>query len=386
MPIIGYILADSAHFAQLIERLKLGETLRSNGFTAWITLLVSIFIGMAAGKFAQTILRKLGKALMTRDAVLRGTMFNNAAGPASLALICCGLTLGLSQLTLAPQLLPMRHKTGVLLFTFSLAWLLYNLVDVLDVALRNVTAKTESKLDDQMVPLLRKALRMFLVVIFGLFTAENVFGADITAWVTGLGICGLAVSLAAQESIKNLFGSITIFLDRPFAVGDAVAFCGYEGSVEEIGFRSTKLRTAFGHVVTVPNSKIVDGTVENIARRPNIRRQIDLPLACHTPPEKVEQAARILREILASAEIAGEFDLEKNPPRVFFADITSASLNLRVLYWFASSDYWKFTEHAERFNLKLLHAFDEAEIELAVAGQMLAPHRETKPRVVRAAA
>src|SRR5690606_23160639 len=132
------------------------------------------------------------------------------------------------------------------LYIIAIGWFIYNLVDLVDIALRRLTAKTASKLDDMIAPLIRKALRIFVVVIFVLFVAENVFGADITAWLAGLGIAGLAVSLSAQDSIKNLFGSITILLDKPFPVGDRIIFNGTDGFIEEIGFRSTRIRTFGG--------------------------------------------------------------------------------------------------------------------------------------------
>ena len=123
-----------------------------------------------------------------------------------------------------------------------------------------------------MVPLITKTIRVFLLVIMALFAAENVFQANISAWLAGLGIAGLAVSLAAQDSIKNVFGSITILMDQPFAQGDFVKMASFSGTVEEVGFRSTRLRTPEGSIVTIPNSEVANASIENLARRPAIRR------------------------------------------------------------------------------------------------------------------
>lgn len=114
-----------------------------------------------------------------------------------------------------------------------------------------------------------------------------------------LGIAGLAVSLAAQDSIKNLFGSVTIFIDNPFSVGDRIVFSGTDGFVEEIGFRSTRIRTLTGHLVTVPNMKFIDEAVENITARPYIRRTMNMTITYDTPPDKIEQAVQIIRDLLA---------------------------------------------------------------------------------------
>ena len=106
------------------------------------------------------------------------------------------------------------------------------------------------------------------------------------------------MSLAAQDSLKNLFGSITILFDRPFQVGERIVFAGHDGTIEEIGFRSTKVRTLTGHLVTIPNSNIVNDPVENIGKRPFIRRTMNVTITYDTPRDKIEQAAQIIRDIL----------------------------------------------------------------------------------------
>src|SRR5690606_32061149 len=133
---------------------------------------------------------------------------------------------------------------------------------------------------------------------FTLFVAQNVFGLDITGWLAGLGLAGLAVSLAAQDSVKNLFGWATVVFDRPFTTGDFVNYGGTLGTVEDISFRSTKLRMITGHLYTIPNMKWIDGTVENISARGFIRRDLNLSLTYDTTPEKVDEAVRIVEDIL----------------------------------------------------------------------------------------
>jgi MscS family membrane protein len=174
----------------------------------------------------------------------------------------------------------------------------------------------------------------------------------------------LAVSLAAQDSIKNLFGSITIFMDRPFGVGDAIKFAGSEGSVEEIGFRSTKLRTPNGALVSIPNSEVVNGLVENVSSRPYIRRLLDVTVTYDTPVAKVREAVGVIRGVLAEAEYASAWD-EKFPPRVYFDELNADSLRIRVLYWFHPADWWAYSDHAQRFNLRLMEEFERAGIEFA---------------------
>ena len=141
---------------------------------------------------------------------------------------------------ISPLLQDLTERVLLLLYTVSAFWYAFNLVGVLEVALKKIAAPLDTTLDDDLVPVIRKALRIFIVVVGALFVLQNVFERDIGAWLAGLGIAGLAVSLAAQDSLKNLFGSITILFDRPFAAGQRIRFHGFEGVVEEIGFRSTK--------------------------------------------------------------------------------------------------------------------------------------------------
>jgi MscS family membrane protein len=208
-----------------------------------------------------------------------------------------------------------------------------------------------------------------------LLIAENVFRQNIATWLAGLGIAGIAVSLAAQDSLKNLFGSITILLDRPFKLGDRIVFSGYDGPVEEIGFRSIKIRTLTGHLVTVPNSKVVNEAVENIGARPYIRRLMNVTITYDTPREKVELAVKIIQDLLEEEglrkPVHGSIGSDEYPPKVYFSGYNADSLNILVLYWFFPPKYWDYMNHAQRFNLRLFEEYEKAGIEFAFPTQTL---------------
>lgn len=365
----------------------LGPIWEHNNWLNWTILFIAIFVGLVVGKVAQLILRGAEHRLTSRGWELRGLIFRDAASPASLALFTISLRFGLNWVNLGPRIdesIPnsvetFANKILQFLFILSIGWFIYNLVDLVDLGLRRIT-ETRGKLAMQLVPLIRKALRIFVVVIFVLFIAQNVFEVNITAWLAGLGIAGLAVSLAAQDSIKNLFGSITVLLDKPFAVGDRISFNGADGFVEEIGFRSTKLRTFAGHLITVPNMKFIDGQVENVTARPFVRRSINVTITYDTPPEKIELAVKIIKDLLAEPEFAEPFNLEERPARVFFSDFNADSLNISVSYWYFlkpeskegagdARDWWTYMAHAEKFNHRLFRAYAEAGIDFAFPTQ-----------------
>jgi len=227
------------------------------------------------------------------------------------------------------------NKVITFLMTMAVGWFLFNLVDVIDAVLQHLVAKTESKLDDQIVPLIRKTLRIFLVIVFTLGVARHIFDLDITGWLAGLGIAGLAVSLAAQDSIKNLFDSITAFFDKLFVIVDFVVFSGFRGKVEEIGFRSTRLRLLSRHLVTIPNMKFIDNDVGNISSRPYIRRDMNVTITYDTPSQNIDQAVQILTDILHAPEVVeqGKFDMDNYPPKIAFNELNADSRNIRALYW-----------------------------------------------------
>ena len=176
-----------------------------------------------------------------------------------------------------------------------------------------------------------------------------------SALLAGLGIGGLAVALASQDTLKNFFGSIMIMLDKPFNVGQRVLVAGYDGVVETIGFRSTRVRTLTGHLVTVPNEKMANSSIENVGRRPSIRRRSNITITYDTPPEKVEKAVSIIRGILENHEGMQE----DFPPRVFFNEFNDASLNILMMYWYHPPDYWNFVAFSEKVNFQIFQAFDE---------------------------
>jgi MscS family membrane protein len=344
---------------------RVWNTLYETPPSGWATLVFATVGGVVLGAMIAALLRSRAAKADTRGWHVRKILLAGAAGPASLALITLGLSIGLSGVAMGPTVRAFFGRVLALLWITSAAWLAYNVVALTDFALRRLTNRRQSTLDAGIAPLLRKTLRIVVVVLFVLFTAENVLGANIGTWLAGLGIAGLAVSLAAQDSIKNLFGSLMIFLDRPFTVGEQIQFDKWEGPVEEIGFRSTRLRTTTGEVVTIPNSRLADNPVVNLDRRTHIRRVITLTLAKDTPPDKIDRALQTLREILSDPDIASAFDLERHPPRVVLEEFTGGAPTIKAYYWFTPPDQWAYLAHAEKLNLRIARALAAAEIKLA---------------------
>ncbi len=366
LPILAQVTRPFGEFERLLEKLGMGTMVHDTPWWGWVALLGGITAGVIAGKIAAELFRAAADRATKRPALAMATILRSAATPASLMCISVGLSTGLGFIFMGGGLKAVVAKVITLLYVVTVGWFFFNLVDLVDLAMHSLASKTNSHLDDQLAPLVRKSLRIFLVVILGLFIAQNVFNQDITAWLAGLGIAGLAVSLAAQDSIKNLFGSITILLDKPFAVGDRIVFDGFDGPVEEIGFRSTKMRTLEGELVTVPNAKFIDSSVKNVARRGMLTKAIVLLIESDTSPDKIELLVQALRTALSGSELRQPFDWEKAPPRVYFDEIRGDNIVVRVSLWYpATMQWWALNDHFQAVNLRVVAELQAQGVHLA---------------------
>jgi MscS family membrane protein len=336
-----------------------------NSLTAWVILLLSIFVGMVAGKTCSFLLQRAA----SHGGKTPIKFFLDLAGPANLALITIGLQIGLLYISMSPVLKTFFVKVQVLLYSIAAFWYAYNLISIVDTLFHQFGRKTDSSLAIHVAPLVRRTLRMFLIVITVMFVVQSVFEKDISAWLAGLGIAGLAVSLAAQDSLKNLFGSITIIMDRSFKIGERIICSGCDGVIEDIGLRTTRVRTAGGHIISIPNANIVNSPIENVSRRPGIRRNFTLALKPDTPAEKVKLALKIVNDILAERDIREPIHPtiygKITSPQVVFSEYKTNSLILDVTYWFAPPNNDEYSANAEKINLRILEEFNRAGINLA---------------------
>ncbi len=249
-------------------------------------------------------------------------------------------------------------------FLIFILYLVTKLVDVMIVVLKERAERTESKLDDQLVPLIGKSVKGFIWGIGLLFFLQNILEYNISSLIAGLGIGGLAFAFAAQDSIANIFGAIMIFSDRPFMVGDAVNMEGFEGSVEAIGLRSTRIRTWDGTMVIIPNRTVASTHINNLAARPMRRTNFTLGLVYDTPTAKMEEALAILRDILGTHPSTGQY-------RAYFNRFGDFSLNILVQHWCNTMDYEVYLRSLEEMNLEIKRRFEEAGIEFAFPTQTL---------------
>jgi MscS family membrane protein len=207
-----------------------------------------------------------------------------------------------------------------------------------------------------------KTMTKIILVFCGiLFWLDNI-GFNITTVLAGLGVGGFAVALAAQDTLKNFIGSILILLDKPYMIGERILVKGHDGVVEEIGLRSTRIRELDGHQTIIPNDEMSRIDIENVGRRPHIRRSTTISIAYDTPLAKVEKAVDIIKGILDNHEGMNP----NSPPRVFFKEYTPTSLAIKMLYWYEPPKYWDFMAFNEKVNVQSVEAFEKEGIRLAL--------------------
>jgi len=329
-------------------------------------LFVSLFVTLVVGRLARYMCERRAAAITKEregEFGLGAQVLKSTGRPLEWITWSAGIYLSVLPhlVKFDPLLITWSGRCAKALAIFAFAWMLYRLVTVVDYYLVQWATRTESHLDDMLAPMVGKALRATVIVIAGMFIGQNVLGLDITTILASLGIGGLAFAFAAKDSISNLFGSLTIIADQPFKVGERVVIDGHDGPVEEVGLRSTKLRTLEGHLVTIPNEKIVSTTVRNIGRRPHIRRKSDITITYDTPVAKVEKAVQIVRDVLKDHD-----GMHKDfPPRVYFNEFNDWALNIQVIAWYHPPEYWDYLDWCQRTNLEIMRRFEQEGIEFA---------------------
>jgi MscS family membrane protein len=244
-------------------------------------------------------------------------------------------------------------------------WIIYRLVNVLCDYLTHLTAKTKNTFDDQLVPLVRKSLKVFTVIIGVIFILQN-NGVNVTAFITGLGIGGLAFALAAKDTLANLFGSVTIFLDRPFGIGDWIKAGDAEGIVEEVGFRSTRIRTFYNSQISVPNSVMANAEIDNLGRRQYRRVYTMLNLTYDTPPKKIEAFTEGIKAIIRANP-----KMRQDYYEVHFNNFGAHSLDILVYAFFRVPDWSEELQQKHHFFLQIVRLAADLGVDFAFPTQTL---------------
>jgi len=326
----------------------------------FVAVVLSVILGKIVYYFIKTRARESAKKSRSRiDNLVIGTIDK----PLVFFLIIAGIGIGLRMLTIPAGLLGSIDAISSILMTVGAAWITVNLVDaVIKLYLVPLVEGTDSKLDDQFVPIVSKTLK-WLIAGLALMLIISSFGYDITAVLAGLGIGGLAIAFAAQETISEMFGGLNIFVSKPFVVGNWVDFEGIVGVVEKVSLRHTTIRNLDKREVIIPNSKISKGVLVNISSEPARKILMNLGITYETPAKKLEKAIEVVKGIVNKHP-----GCEKDPI-VQFSEFKDFSLNLLVIYYISDKDNWFPIRH--EINMEIKKAFEKNKIDFAYPTQLV---------------
>ncbi len=248
------------------------------------------------------------------------------------------------------------------------------LIDIFIAVYKFKAQKTKNLLDDQFIPIIENTLKT-IVIIFGIFKILVILGADPRALIAGASIGGLAVGLAAQDTVKNLIGSIMIFIDKPFKIGDWIKVDGVEGSVEEVGFRSSIIRAADTTIYKIPNSKLSEAVVNNLARRIYRRYNTTLGIRYDTPPELIEEFIEGIKKVIELHPLTRNYSnytpYNSAPYNVEFVEYGDSSLNILLNVYFVTKDYGEEMHARHILLLGILVLANNLGVEFAFPSQTL---------------
>ncbi len=340
------------------------EVYFKNSIANWVIAICGILLSILIAKVMYWILSNIVKKITARTkSNLDDLLIEKLEGPIALAIGLFGVWVFVDVLALPNGLKKFLDVLFYILTVINIVWTSTRLVDaVIDEYIVPLTEKSSSDLDDQILPIMRKALKAtlwILAIIIGLSNA----GYDVGALIAGLGIGGLAFALAAQDSVKNLFGGITIFTDKPFKIKDRVIASGHDGFIEEIGLRSTRLRTTEGRRVTIPNSVFSNTSIENISSEPSKKVILNLGLTYDMNYEKMNLALSTLKEIAEKNK-----NIETNYT-INFNNFLDSSLNIEFVYFIRKDK--NIPSSQTEMNLEILKNFNEKGIEFAFPTQTI---------------
>ena len=349
----------------------LGQDILGIGILAWqlvaafLVILAGLIIKRIALRFLQT---RIEKFVQQTEAEWDDQLFEAIIKPINTFVMIGAVHLAAFLLIFNLERFPTEliGKSYTIFLGFTIIWLIYRLVDVAAHYLDELLAKADEGLRGQFTPLIRRALRI-VVVIIGTLTVLATIGVNITGLVALGGVLGFAFSMGSKDSVAHLVGTINILTDRPYKVGDWITVGdSIDGDVEEIGFRSTKIRMFDKTLMTVPNGTLASETIKNWSQMPKRRIKMTLGLTYDTTPDQMREALKAIETILNEDE-----GVDQDYKLVQFTDFSPSSLDV-FLYYFSKSTVWKeYLEVRERVNLKIMDKLTEMGLELAFPTQTL---------------
>ena len=247
------------------------------------------------------------------------------------------------------------------LFIFSITWIIISLVRFFSIVFLQRAVENNLKKDEHLVPFFRDVIIAGVIFTSFFFILGFVFRQDVISLITGLGIGGVALALASRATLENLFASFTLFTEQPFIVGDDIEIGEMIGKVEKVGFRSTRIRHVDGSLIVIPNMMLVSQTLNNLSQRRDRRHKFFVRLKLDTPLEKIKIVVAEIQEL-----IDNHANTSKHEGHIKFDSIGEYSVNLMVVFFAATPDFWESKTIREEINYMIFNVLEKNKAELAI--------------------
>ncbi len=328
----------------------------------WLGLIAILIVSIALFTLVRSIITGVIR-LKVRSRSIEMNSHDQYSSTRPFGYLAFGLSwlIGVRFLEFDVDMLEAFVRASYILTAFFFVWSALKIVDYVSLYFEKRAETTHNKFDDVLIPMLKKTSKV-IVVAFGILLIAHSLTFDIASIVAGLGIGGVAVALAAKDTISNFFGSVTVIIDRPFQIGDYVILDkGIEGSVEEVGFRSTRLRTPVKSLVTIPNSVLANMAIDNYGMRRVRRFSTTLQMEYNTPVEKLQEFCdRIHYEIQLNPMLL------KEEPLVNINELTQTSVNIAVTVFIQTSDFKLEIQEKHKFIKRILEIAGEVGVKFAL--------------------
>ena len=342
----------------------LTQTYYGNTLQTWLIALAIIVGSAILGKAVYWVFSRVARAFTSKTKTqLDDIIVDMIEEPAVFMIIASGIWFALKTLELPERLSEIIGNAYQVIVALLIGWLLSRLFDALyKQYIIPWAATTENDLDDQLLPILSKGVKIIIWSMAFIIGMNNA-GYDVAALIAGLGIGGLALAMAAKDTVSNIFGGFTIFTDQPFNIGDRIKVSGFDGSVTEIGVRSTRLKTLDGRIVTIPNSTFADSAVENVSWEPSRKVVLNLGLIYDTTPDQIEQAMATLKSI------SDKHEGTEDDTWIAFNAFGDFALNICFIYYISKGADIGAVQ--TEVNLAILRQFNANGLEMAFPTQTL---------------
>lgn len=340
----------------------------------WFCLFVVIFLGIVADRLVRFGLSRVMLAWLKLAKVeVDEETERNVWKPIGLLAMALCWYQGMTVIGLPSQVLDVLEIAVTFFGVAAAVWTAFRLIDLLSSYLLKKAFKTATKLDDLLIPLVSRTLKVFSVCV-GFVLFAQAFELKVYGLLSGLGIGGLAVALAAKDTLSNIFGSLTVLADRPFEIGDWIKTGDIEGTVETVGMRSSRVRTFYNSLITVPNNLLATAVVDNLGRRRYRRIKTMLALEYHTPPERIEAFCEGIRELIRRHPYT-----RKDYYHVYLNQFSASSLDV-LLYCFLECPDWSIElRERQRLFLDILRLAQNLGVGFAFPTQTLHLHQPSEP-------